>query len=119
MQSDAADVSTYLTEVPPARRDALERLRAICIESLTGFDEVMAYGMPGYARDGVVEVGFNSQRQYISVYVLRRDVMERHRGELPKGSGKGCLRFLTPDSIDWGLLATLLAETVASTGEVC
>jgi uncharacterized protein YdhG (YjbR/CyaY superfamily) len=79
----------------------------------------MAHGMPGYARDGTVEVGFNSQKQYVSVYALRRDVMERHRGEMPLGTGKGCNRFRTPEVIDWRLLEALFAETAASTGDVC
>jgi hypothetical protein len=38
--------------------------------------------MPGYARDSVLEVSFASHKQYISLYVLKQDVLDRHRSEL-------------------------------------
>ena len=44
MQSKAKDVTAYLKEVPEERRDALTELRTLCLATLTGFDESMAYG---------------------------------------------------------------------------
>lgn len=50
----------------------------------------MAYGMPGYRRDSVIEVGFASQKQYISLYMLKQSVLDAHRAELAGLSvGKG------------------------------
>ena len=67
MQSDAADVSTYLEEVPENRQDSLEKMRALCLEILDGYEENMEYGMPSYKKkDGEVEVAFASQKNYIS-----------------------------------------------------
>jgi hypothetical protein len=37
MQSGAKTVTEYLQEVPEARREALTRLRALCLESLPGY----------------------------------------------------------------------------------
>jgi len=42
----------------------------------------MDYGIPVYKRDGVMEVSFASQKQYIALYVLKQDVVERHRSKL-------------------------------------
>lgn len=78
--------------------------------------------MPSYSRNGVVEVGFASQRNFIALYVLRTDVMRSHRYLLnSKGVtlGKGCVRYSTPATIDFNVVLKLLRATNASTGEVC
>lgn len=62
MQSQAKTVSAYLKEVPAERREALFKLRKLCRATLTGFKETMEYGGPCYSRNGVVEVGFASQK---------------------------------------------------------
>ncbi len=69
VQSSAEDVDGYLAEVAEERRGVLTRLRQLCRSELNGFDEVMAYGMPAYERDGVAEIAFASQKQYISFYL--------------------------------------------------
>lgn len=119
-RSAASDVAGYLAEVPQARRDVLVRLRELCREQLTGFDEVMAYGMPTYERDGTAEIAFASQAQYISFYLLRSDVRAAFEERLAgHDMGKGCLRFRRPDLIDFALLRALLAATAARPGKVC
>jgi uncharacterized protein YdhG (YjbR/CyaY superfamily) len=72
MQSTASTVDEYLETVPPQRLEALTKLRELCLRTLTGYEESMAYGGPTYSKNGVVEVGFMSQKQYISFYVLKR-----------------------------------------------
>ena len=42
MQSKAKTVKGYLDEVPENRREALERIRDLCIEILEGYEESMA-----------------------------------------------------------------------------
>lgn len=122
MQSAAPDVSAYLTEVPDERREALEKLRALCLKHLRGFEESMTYGMPGYARKGVVEVGFASQKHFIAFYILRTDVMKTHRELLKvKGVslGKGCIRYSSPAKIDFKIVESMLKATKNSVGPVC
>lgn len=120
MQSKAQDVATYIAEAPPERQTALARLRALCLETLPGYEERMEYGMPGYARSGVVEVAFASQKQYISLYILKQEVLDAHRGEL-RGIdlGKGCIRYRKPEQIDFDVVEKLLVGTRESAGEVC
>lgn len=122
MQSNATTVDAYLEELPADREPALKRLRELCRAILTDFDEAMVYGMPSYVRDGEVEVAFASQKRYISVYILRTDVMNTYKGLLgPRGVsfGKGCIRYSKPEFIDFEVLRKMLQATQDSTGVVC
>ena len=122
MQSNALTVTEYLNEVPSERREALMRLRELCRSLLVGFEEQMGYGMPGYMRNGVGEVGFASQKHFIALYILRTDVMNAHRDRLAVRGvslGKGCIRYSKPERIDFEVVESLLRATVESTGEVC
>ncbi|MEV0627531.1 iron chaperone [Nonomuraea wenchangensis] len=114
VQSKAGDVDGYLTEVPAERREVLAKLRQLCREELVGFDEIMAYGMPAYGRDGSCEIAFASQKQYISFYLMRGDVREAFEERLAgQDMGKGCLRFRKPENVDFVLLRDLLKATAA------
>lgn len=113
MRSEAATV-------PAGRRAGPAGIRADCRELLDGFTETMAYGMPGYRRDGEIEVGFASQKQYGAVYLLRTDVLDPRRDEFTGlDVGKGCLRYRREEQMDRALLRSLLAATAASHGPIC
>ena len=122
MQSTAKTVAAYIKEAPAARQAALKQLRDLCRTTLTGFKESMAYGGPSYSRNGEVEVGFASQKQYIGLYILRTDVMRAHRYMLNIPGvtlGKGAIRYSTPEKIDFAVVEKMLRATVESTGQVC
>lgn len=120
MQSTAADVNSYLAEVPADRRTVLTAIRQLCRESLPGYVEGMAYGMPSYSRDGVIEVSFASQKHYISIYGLKTDVLDAHRADFRGANiGKGCIRYTKMENVDLAALERLLRSTAASDGQVC
>ena len=122
MQSSAKTVPAYLKEVPAERQAALKQLRDLCRSVLAGYKESMEYGMPGYSRNAVVEVGFASQKHFIALYILRTDVMNAHRYLLNVPGitlGKGCIRYSKAEKIDFKVVERLLKATVESTGEVC
>jgi uncharacterized protein YdhG (YjbR/CyaY superfamily) len=120
MTSKAPDVQTYIEQLPADRQPPIERLRSLCRENLAGYEECMEYGMPCYKRDGVIEVGFASQKQYISVYVLKKEVVDEFRGALSGASiGKGCIRFTKPDKIPFDVLSRLLRKNVRSKASPC
>ncbi len=120
VHSAAKDVDGYMTEVPDERRAALAEVRQLCRQELTGFTEIMAYGMPAYERDGVAEIAFASQKQYISFYLMRPDVRDAFAERLAgHNMGKGCLRFRGPQGIDFDLLRDLLRATAARPGAAC
>jgi uncharacterized protein YdhG (YjbR/CyaY superfamily) len=108
MQSTAKNVTDYLREVPDDRRSTIERLRKLCRKTLTGYEEVMEYGMPGY-RKGDRLISFASQRNYISIYGLRKVMTDADQEALAgAGDGKGCLRFSKPEEIDFVIIERLL-----------
>jgi len=122
MQSKAKEVDTYIKEAPAQRQEALKRLRDLCRATLTGFEESMAYGGPSYSRNGEVEVGFASQKNFIGLYILRTDVMNAHKDLLQaKGVslGKGAIRYSQPEKIDFEIVESMLRGTLESTGPVC
>ncbi|MER8230878.1 DUF1801 domain-containing protein [Streptomyces sp. NPDC094049] len=119
-QSPVTDVDGYLAGVGGDRAPALARLRELCRSELTGFTETLAYGMPAYTRDGTAEVAFANQKQYVSLYLMRPDVVgafaERLAGQ---DMGKGCIRFRRPAAIDYDLVRELLAAVARTPGTVC
>ena len=120
MQSNAPTVKAYLEEVPEERRPALIRLRQLCLQVLDGFEESMLYGMPSYSRQGTVEVAFASQKNNISLYMLRTDVLDAYRDQFPKSSiGKGCIRYRNPNRIDFDMVEEMFRKTAATSGPVC
>ena len=118
MQSTATTVDEYMETVPPQRLEALTRLRQLCLSTLEGYEESMQYGGPTYSKNGTIEVGFMSQKNYISLYVLKKEVVDRYRDQL-KDVGKGCIRYRRPEQIDFAVVEKLLEETVTSSAEIC
>ncbi len=121
MQSKARNVDEYLLEIPELRRESLIKLRKLCKEILVGYEESMEYGMPSYKRSGMeVEVAFASQKNYISFYILKEDVLNKYRAALSGlNLGKGCIRYRKPEQIDFKIVQELLVESAQSESEIC
>ncbi|MFD7835041.1 DUF1801 domain-containing protein [Streptomyces sp. NPDC059761] len=120
VQSKASNFGDCLTEVPEERRVALTKVRQLCRAELVGFDDVMAYEMPAYERDGACEIAFAGRKQYISFHLMRSDVREAFEERLAEQDmGKGCLRFRRPERIDFDLLRDLLKTTAVRPGMIC
>ena len=82
--------------------------------------EGIRYGMPSYQRRGAVEIGFAAQKRYLSLYLMRTDVMDAHRHRLDGYSiGKGCIRFPRSTPSDLELVGDLVRATGATSGPVC
>jgi uncharacterized protein YdhG (YjbR/CyaY superfamily) len=76
--------------------------------------------LPGYRRNGSLEVAFASQKQYIALYVMKKDVVDEFRSLLPKaGIGKGCIRFTRPALMDFEVIGKLLSRVVESKSVPC
>lgn len=117
MRSSAVDVDAYLAEIPDDRRQVLAAIRELCLQELTGFTETMSFGMPSYERDGVAEVAWAGQKQYLSLYILRSDVVAMHRNRLGD-VGKSCIRYRKPEHVDLDVVRSMLAATAAARGPV-
>jgi uncharacterized protein YdhG (YjbR/CyaY superfamily) len=115
-----ASASAYIVEAPLAYRAALKQLRTLCRETLTDYCEEIEYGMPVYKRNGVMEVAFASQKHYISLYILKKEVVDAHRAALSGCRvGKGCIRFKHAERIDFEVVKSLLRGTFESDSKPC
>ncbi|MBB3085011.1 iron chaperone [Geodermatophilus sabuli] len=115
-------VDEYVDQVTGPRRPAVLLLRDLCRTHLEGFTEGMRYGMPAYWREGVDTGGiaFAAQQQYLSLYVLRTDVVAAHRDRLAGLSvGKGCIRYRRPEDLDAEVVRSMLEMTATSEGPGC
>ena len=121
MQSKAKSVDDYLQEVPQERLEAMRRLRALCREFLHDHEEGMYYGMPSYRRgEEEPSVGFASQKNCISIYILRQEVLDKYRDQLTSANlGKGCIRYRNPEKIDFSVVRKMLLESAVSNGDIC
>ena len=71
-------------------------------------------------RDGVTEIAWASQKRYISLYVMRTDVLNAHRSQLADlDVGKGCIRYRSPAGVDLTVVRSMLTAVAASRGPVC
>ena len=121
MQNFAKNVETYINEVPENRKAALERLRKLFKNVLTDYEESMEYGMPVYKRNNIAEAGFASQKNYISVYILRKEAVDKYRDTLAERAslGKGCIRYSKPEKIDFEIIEKTLQASVNDNGPIC
>ncbi len=120
MQSDAPNIDAYIAEAPEDRRENLTRLAAMCREILQGYEEGMYYRLPGFRKNGQLEVAFASQKNYISLYCLKESIMQSH-AELLEGLsvGKGCIRYSKPSKMDFNVIRQLLIANVEAPDAPC
>ena len=120
MKTRPLDVASYVAAVAADHRAGIEALRKLCRKHLKGYEECFEYGMPCYKRNGVLEVSFASRKQYISLHVLKSEVVEKYRAAFPMSSiGKGCIRFKKPEHIDFEAIGRLLRSNVSSKASPC
>ncbi len=134
MQSKAQTVDDYIKEVPADRQEAISKLRAICLKELKGSQEMMGYGMMGYAvpfslypkgyhcdpKLPLPFVSIASQKNFIALYHMgiyaNPALLNWFVNEYPKHSktkldmGKSCIRFKNPKEIPFALIQTLLSK---------
>jgi len=116
----AANVPEYIAQVPIEHRPAMEALRKLCRKNLKGYEECIDYGVPSYKRYGVSEVSFASRKQYIALYVLKKEVLDEFRDSLSASSiGKGCIRFKKPEQIKFDVVGELLQKNAVSKAAIC
>ena len=113
VQSKAATVDDYLATVDPERAPWMAKVRERALRNLPGFVEDMRYGMPTYTRVDGASFAFNSQKQYLSLYVAPEVHTMNADALHGLDAGKACIRFRKPETIDFALLDKLLADTAA------
>ena len=135
MQSAAKNPDQYFQELPEERKDAMLKLREVIKKNLPkGFEEMMGYGMLGYAvphsiypkgyhcdpKQPLPFFGMASQKNSINIYHMGiyadNDLYDWFVSEYPKHSkarldmGKSCIRFKKPEHIPFELIGELLTK---------
>ena len=135
MQSLAKTPEEYINELPPDRKEAIQKLRDVILKNLPeGFSEVMSYGMIGYVvphsiypkgyhGNPKLPLGFMniaSQKNFIAVHHIglygSATLTEWFKNEFSKHAktkldmGKGCIRFKKPDQIPYDLIGELCGK---------
>ena len=135
MQSVAKPPDQYFQELPEERKEAMLKLRQIIKKNLPeGFEEIMGYGMLGYAvphsiypkgyhcdpKQPLPFFGMASQKNSINIYHMGiyadNDLYDWFVSEYPKYSkarldmGKSCIRFKKPEHIPFELIGELLTK---------
>ena len=135
MQSKAATVDQYLSEVPPERQEAINKLRSVILKNLPKvFKEVMSYGMIGYCvPHSIYPAGYHcnpkdplpfamlaSQKNSINFYhmgiYIEPKLLKWFTDEYAKTAlgkldmGKSCMRFKKADNIPYKLIGDLMTK---------
>ena len=135
MQSAAKTPDQYFQELPEERKEAMLKLRQIIKKNLPeGFEEMMGYGMLGYAvphsiypngyhcdpKQPLPFFGMASQKNSINIYHMGiyadSNLYDWFVSEYPKYSkakldmGKSCIRFKKPEHIPFELIGELLTK---------
>ena len=134
-QSKAETVDEYLDELAPDRREAVETVRQVILDSLPeGYEEMMQYGMIGYAiplerypvtynGQPLGYVALASQKNYMSLYLMNiygDPEAEKWFTESYKATGKrldmgkSCVRFKSLDDLPLDLIGEAVARTLVS-----
>lgn len=113
VQSRAATVDEFMQGVGPDRLPCIQRMRDLCRQTLTGWEERMSYGMPGYGPAGADPVvSFNNQKQHIALYA-GKSAVEAFAADLAGPGvdcGKGCIRYRNPARIDFTVVEAILKD---------
>jgi len=135
MQSAAKKPEQYFQELPEERKDAMLKLRQVIKKNLPkGFEEMMGYGMLGYAvphsiypkgyhcdpKQPLPFFGMASQKNSINIYHMGiyadKELYDWFVSEYTKYSkarldmGKSCIRFKKPEHIPFELIGELLTK---------
>ncbi|MBN2518444.1 MAG: DUF1801 domain-containing protein [Candidatus Altiarchaeota archaeon] len=114
MRPDANTVDVYIENLAGERRSAISRLGGLRKGLMPGFKESVEYGMPTYTKSGEV-FAFASQKDYVSLYVNNRGLIEKHKNKLGRaGFGKNCIRYRRPSEINFKAVEDLPGEAYTS-----
>ena len=113
MSKPNAEISAYIENLPPGRKEAIAAVRELILETVPQADETMRYRMPTYEAGGDFLAALASQKQYMSLYASTVSV-EEHADKLSHlNCGKSCIRFRKLDDLPLDVVRVILQETYA------
>lgn len=135
MKIVASTPEEYISQLNEERKEVITKLRDIILKNLPeGFEEVMAYGMPGYvvphsiypdgykadSKQPLPFINLASQKNHVAVYHMGvysdKKLMDWFVKEYPVhcktklDMGKSCIRFKKMDQIPYELIGELAGK---------
>lgn len=131
MHSNAQDVETYLSELPPERREAMAAVRTVILNHLpAGYVETMNWGMISYEvplsicpdtynKQPLMYAALASQKNHMAVYLsaIYTDAAARAAFEAAYkatgkklNAGKSCVRFKKLSDLPLELIGQSIAS---------
>ena len=125
MKSKAETVSDYLAEMPPDRREAIEKVRETILQNLPdGYEEALNWGMityqvplevypDTYNKQPLMYAALANQKNHMSVYLIGIYMDEKSNQEFEESYkksgkrydvGKSCVRFRKLDDLPLHLI---------------
>ena len=132
VKSDAPTVESYLAELPPERREALEAVREVILANLPqGYEECMTFGMIGYViplsrypktynKQPLALAALASQKRHMAVYLNNvygdPETLEWFTSAYEASGkrldmGKSCVRFTKLANLPLELIGETIART--------
>lgn len=114
MAQKSAEIDRYLDSLPPARREALQTLRALIHAAVPATRESMAHRMPTFATADIF-CSLAAQKNYMALYVCNIPVLDRHRQPFAHlNCGKSCIRFKKLEDLPLAAVRALMREAAAA-----
>lgn len=102
-------IDTYLIDVPPDHRRALERVRAFVQKLYPAAMESEYYGLPAFTLDGKAFIAFRSTKHHCALHPLSGSVVEALADRLAAfDTSKGTIRFTPAKPLPDALLKAVL-----------
>jgi uncharacterized protein YdhG (YjbR/CyaY superfamily) len=99
----------YLDHLPPAQKDALERVRTVVAGLAPDAEEGTSYGMPAFFYAGRPLLGFSAAKKHLSIFPFSPATIEAVQDRLDGFDlGKGTIRFSPDNPVPEDVLADVV-----------
>ncbi|WP_346860419.1 DUF1801 domain-containing protein [uncultured Draconibacterium sp.] len=107
MKYNATSIQDYINAVSDERGKIIVEIISLIKEYFPSAEGNLEYNMPTFP--SICSVA--SQKHYISVYIYRVDLLDKHREELGNLKvGKSCIRFTSSEQMPGKVLRSIFAQ---------
>lgn len=104
-----SELDDYLSELPPAPRAELERIRDVAIGLAPSAEHGRSYGMPALTYRGRPLLSMRQTKEHLAIYPFSSEVIDSVREDLAGFSlSKGTIRFSLEQPLPQGVLERVI-----------
>lgn len=105
----ATTIDSYLANVPPPEREALERIRHIARKMIPNAEEVISYGIPTMKYKGTFVIYFAAFKNHMSLFPGPRTAGVQEKLKDFK-TAKGTIQFTLAKPVPEGIIKELIRD---------